>query len=192
MNATSRSAVPLVVQAASFLLGIALLFLVRRVEAGSGASLLAASLLEEGLKVLLFLALWLASRFAGERLRALPSSEFLPLVCIVGFALTENILYFLQAPTGAIYQRLLYSYPIHLNTAALYTLAFLAGRPLAAALAALAGLAYHFALNVLALVVSGPLIYAVGALNLAALAVLFLRIHRLRIERSLDPCWTPE
>jgi hypothetical protein len=192
MNATRRTAVQLIVYAASFLCGIPLFFLARWAEASAGASLLAASLIEESLKGCLFLALWLATRLARERLLALPSAEFLPLICIVGFALTENILYFLEAPTGSIYRRLLYSYPIHLNTAALYTLAFLAGRPLASALAALAGLSYHFALNVLALVAGGPAVYAVGALNLVALAALFLHIHRMRIERSLDLCWTPE
>ena len=190
MNAFKPVAAASASRAAAFLTGVALFFVVRWVE--RGASLLAASLLEEGLKGCLFLALWLAHRLAGPRLRALPAAEFLPLICVVGFALAENILYFLEAPTGSIYQRLLYSYPIHINTAALYTLAYPAGRPLAAALAGLAGLSYHFALNVLALVARAPTVYAVGALNLIALAVLFRYIHRLRIERSLELCWTPQ
>jgi hypothetical protein len=200
------------VYSAAFLSGLPLLFLLRAVEQSWSGNLLASSFLEEAAKGVLFLALALALGLAKGRFPSAASPELLPLVCIVGFAMTENLLFVLYAPTTAVYQRLLYAYPIHLNTGLLYTIVFVSagtttgsarppvatvggfsrasrgarlGRIVLPALAALVGVAYHFALNVLALVISGAAVYAVGAANLLVLALLFASLHHLRVERSL-------
>jgi hypothetical protein len=175
----------------ALLAGAALLAGVRRLALAWHPTLLGASLIEEGLKGLLFLLLALALRVGGGKLGSVAAPEFLPFVCVVGFGVAENLLYFLEAPTTSIYERLLYAYPVHLNTALLYTLAFVSGRPLLAVPAAVAGVAYHFGLNVVSLVAPQPVVLALGAANLLAFACLTGSVHAVRVKRSVTSCWIP-
>jgi hypothetical protein len=177
--------------AVAVVLGSLLLFALRWAQAAWRPTLLCSALLEEGLKGCLFLSLALALQIGGGRVGNVESPEFLPLLCVVGFGITENLLYFLHAPTTSIYERLVYAYPVHLNTALLYTLAFMSGRPLPAVLAALTGTAYHFGLNVASLVAPRAAVLGIGAANLLAFAALFLRVHIERIKRSVPSCWIP-
>ncbi|UCF98136.1 MAG: PrsW family intramembrane metalloprotease [Spirochaetaceae bacterium] len=182
---------------AAFLLGFPLLLLVRLVERSLRTNLLTSSMIEEGAKVCLFLALCLFLRLAGGRIPAVKEPGLLPFVCIIGFAVGENSLYFFSAPTTTIYQRLVYSYPLHLNTGLLYTWIFLSvrlhertgqrifPRVLVAVFGACIGTAYHFFLNVLALNATNPTVCLIGTANIVALILLFLMLHRKRIERSL-------
>lgn len=183
--------------AAAFLTGLPLLLLIRMIERGWQTNLLASSLIEEGIKVCLFLALCLLLRLAKGRVPGAKEPELLPFLCIIGFAVGENSLYFFYAPTTTVYQRLLYSYPLHLNTGLFYAWIFLTLRSrsqkgrrtlpsiLIACLAACIGTAYHFFLNVATLVISDPAVYLIGGINVLTLILLFLVLHRKRIERSL-------
>ena len=183
--------------AAAFLTGFPLLLLIRMIERGWQTTLLASSLIEEGVKVCLFLALCLLLRLAKGRVPGAKEPELLPFLCIIGFAVGENSLYFFYAPTTTIYQRLLYSYPLHLNTGLFYAWIFLTLRSrsqkgrrtlpsiMIACLAACIGTAYHFFLNVATLVISDSAVYLIGGINVLTLILLFLVLHRKRIERSL-------
>ena len=183
--------------AAAFLTGLPLLLLIRMLEIGWQTTLLASSLIEEGVKVCLFLALCLLLRLAKGRVPGAKEPELLPFLCIIGFAVGENSLYFFYAPTTTVYQRLLYSYPLHLNTGLFYAWIFLTLRSrsqkgrrtlpsiMIACLAACIGTAYHFFLNVATLVISDPAVYLIGGINVLTLILLFLFLHRKRIERSL-------
>jgi len=184
--------------AAAFLTGLPLLLLTRLIERGWQTNLLAASLIEEGMKVCLFLALCVLLRLARGRFPGAKEPELLPLLCIIGFAVGENSLFFFYAPTTTIYQRLLYSYPLHLNTGLFYAWIFLilrsgnaSGRRrtffriLFVCLGACIAVAYHFFLNVAALVITDSAVYLIGGINVLALILLFLFLQRKRIERSL-------
>ena len=183
--------------AAAFLTGLPLLLLIRMIERGWQTTMLASSLIEEGVKVCLFLALCLLLRLAKGRVPGAKEPELLPFLCIIGFAVGENSLYFFYAPTTTVYQRLLYSYPLHLNTGLFYAWIFLTLRSrsqkgrrtlpsiMIACLAACIGTAYHFFLNVATLVISDPAVYLIGGINVLTLILLFLFLHRKRIERSL-------
>jgi hypothetical protein len=183
--------------AAAFLTGLPLLLLIRMIERGWQTTLLASGLIEEGVKVCLFLALCLLLRLAKGRVPGAKEPELLPFLCIIGFAVGENSLYFFYAPTTTVYQRLLYSYPLHLNTGLFYAWIFLTLRSrsqkgrrtlpsiMIACLAACIGTAYHFFLNVATLVISDPAVYLIGGINVLTLILLFLFLHRKRIERSL-------
>jgi len=191
MRASERRALArlLARSAASLLAGIGLCFLARWLEQGWGERLLPPVLLEEGLKAVLFLGLLAARRVGPRRLAGAPAADLLPLLAVTGFALTENLLFFLASPTRSIYQRLLYAYPVHVNTGLLYTLALLSGRPglLLAALAPAS--AYHLGLNALALSAPAAWTWTAGAANLPLLGWLILRLRRRRVERSLETCW---
>jgi hypothetical protein len=184
--------------AAAFLTGLPLLLLIRLIERGWQTNLLASSLIEEGMKVCLFLALCLLLRLAKGRFPGAKEPELLPFLCIIGFAVGENSLFFFYAPTTTIYQRLLYSYPLHLNTGLFYAWIFLilrsgnaSGRRrtffriLIVCLGVCIAAAYHFFLNVAALVITDSAVYLIGGINILALILLFLVLHRKRIERSL-------
>ena len=183
--------------AAAFLTGLPLLLLIRMIERGWQTNLLASSLVEEGAKVCLFLALCLLLRLAKGRVPGAKEPELLPFLCIIGFAVGENSLYFFYAPTTTVYQRLLYSYPLHLNTGLFYAWIFLTLRSrsqkgrrtlpsiMIACLAACIGTAYHFFLNVATLVISDSAVYLIGGINVLTLILLFLIFNRKRIERSL-------
>ncbi len=194
MSATDGGRIlpPVLWQGAAFLVGCALMFLARLLERSWGVRLLPSVLLEEGLKAFLFAALFVAGRLAPRRLAGVPAFDLLPLLAITGFATAENIVFFLATPTSSIYQRLLYAFPVHVNTALLYTLAFLSGRPVLFAIAVLAGCAYHLALNALASSGWPPAVWVVGAGNLAALLLLSIRLRQVRLERSLELCWKSE
>jgi len=114
-----------------------------------------------------------------------------PLLCAVVFGITENILYFLSFPTSSIYKRLLYSYPIHLNTALLYALAFLSKRIPKMGLYFLIGVLYHLGLNHLSLRLPEAGIYSAGILNLGVFFLLYWRTRIKLIERSIQACWNP-
>lgn len=174
---------------AALLAGCGLLFLARRLERGWSGSMLAPVLLEEGLKGALFVALLAARRLGRRRLAGVPAADLLPLLAVMGFGAAENVLYFLAGPTGSIYQRLLYAYPVHVNAGLLYTLVCLSRRPGLLPVALLAASAYHLGLNALA--VSGPpgWTWAAGAGNLAIMLLFVLRLRNVRVERSLERCW---
>jgi hypothetical protein len=109
-------------------------------------------------------------------------------LCIVVFAATENILYFLSFPTSSIYGRLLYSYPIHLNTALLYALAFSSGKAVQVGVSLGIGILYHLGLNRLSLDLQAAATYAVGVGNLAVLLLLYWRLRMKIVQRSIRSC----
>jgi hypothetical protein len=115
-----------------------------------------------------------------------------PLLCITAFAVSENVLYFLSFPTSSIYRRLLYSFPIHLNTALLYALGVLSGRVLRLGLYLIIGVLYHLALNHLSIGLSITAVYLVGATNVAILSLLYWRLRMKIIQRSIRACWNPK
>jgi hypothetical protein len=174
----------------AFLAGCALMFLARFLEGSWTGGLLPPVLVEEGLKALLFAAPLAVRRWPPPR--GIPAPDLLPLLAITGFASAENVLFFLASPTSSIYLRLLYAYPVHVNTALLYSLAFLSARPALFAAAVLAGGAYHLALNALASSGREAAVWAVGAANLAAMLLLAVRLRRVRLERSFETCWNSE
>jgi hypothetical protein len=176
---------------AALLAGCGLLVLARWLERSWSGTLLAPVLLEEGLKGGLFLAMLAARRLDRRRLAGVPVADLLPLVAVMGFGAAENVLYFLASPTSSIYQRLLYAYPVHINTGLLYTLVCLSGKPVLLAAALPAASAYHLGLNALAL--SGPAAWTwvAGAGNLPVMLLLILRLQKVRVERSLEQCWKP-
>ena len=124
--------------------GVGLFFTVRFLESLGSNSMAVNVFLEEASKIALFAVAALAARFkvfagirffqSGEAQDSHGHRLFAPLLCIVVFAITENILYFIRFPTSSIYRRLLYSYPIHVNTALFYALALLSGGALRTAL----------------------------------------------------------
>jgi hypothetical protein len=107
------------------------------------------------------------------------------MLCIAVFGITENVLYFLSFPTSSIYRRLVYSYPIHLNTAFFYAIAFLSGKPLRVTLYLLLGVLYHLGLNLLSLDVPVAGIYAVGVGNIVVLLLLYWRVRLKIVQRSI-------
>ena len=174
--------------------GVALFFLVRLLESLGRLPTPVNVLFEEAVKIILFvggaLALrsrsWdkiLATHEAGGDGRG-GAAVLLPALCIAAFAVTENLLYFLSFPTSSIYGRLLYSYPIHLNTALLYALAFLSGSPFRVGLYFLIGFLYHLGLNQLSLHLQAAAVYAVGVGNLAVLLLLYWRLRMKLAQRS--------
>jgi hypothetical protein len=189
MSATDRPARLLLRSGAALLAGCGLLFLARWVERGWSGALLVPVLIEEGLKGALFLALFTARRLDRGRLAGVPAVDLLPLLAVIGFGATENVLFFLASPTGSIYQRLLYAYPVHVNTGLLYTLAYLSGRPVLFPAALLAASAYHLGMNALALSGTAAWIWAAGAGNLPVMLWFILRLRTVRVERSLERCW---
>jgi len=169
-------------------LGAGLFFPVSFCERLLGSGILASVLVEEGLKLALFLLLEAA---ALREPRGRESLYRYPLYAITGFATVENLAYLLRAPTSSIYERLLFAFPIHLNTGLCFALAFLPGRPSLYPAFFLLSLAYHFGLNTLALVLAGTPVLAVGAGNLALTFFLFLKLRAMLIERSLEHAGSP-
>ena len=187
-----RRAAALVLWAAA---GIGLLFMVRRASGALPDSLLLAAGLEEASKMALF-----AAGAAGRR-RLRPAAFDLgargegllgPFFAAAAFGASENLLYYLRYPTSSIYGRLLYSYPVHLNTALLFVQVFVwaEGRPargrllvLGAALLGAAG--YHFGLNALSVLLPRLALYLLGPLNLALFAALLWRQRTTTVRRSL-------
>ncbi|MBN2552798.1 MAG: hypothetical protein JXB06_08500 [Spirochaetales bacterium] len=185
--------------AAAVAAGAGLFFLIRLLEGFVRGSMEVNVLIEEGAKILVFLAALTVSRFAvlrrllqpddsgsasGSEARlpaaltvALSTSAFL---CIGSFGIAENILFFLSFPTGSVYGRLLYSFPIHLNTALLYCLGFLSGRILRVGLFLGLGFLYHLGLNRLSLDLPRAAVYPVGIVNVVILLLLYWRL-RLKI-----------
>jgi hypothetical protein len=180
--------------AISLPVGVALFFMVRFLESLGSSSMAVNVLVEEASKIAVFAAVALAARSRiFESTLLLQSSEendshgirlLIPLLCIVVFAITENVLYFLRFPTSSIYRRLLYAYPIHINTALLYALAFLSGGALRTALYFLLGVAYHLGLNHLSADLQVFLIYTVGVGNLFILFLLYWRVRMKIVQRS--------
>ena len=180
-------------------IGIGMFFLVRFLETSLGANRLVNVLLEETAKLFLFILLELAYKHRLGPLMdpdtdtPLPRAELLalPVLCITAFAVTENIAYFLRFPESSIYQRPLYSYPIHLNTAFLYALAFVSAKRLFYPFTLLFSWSYHIGLNALSLVLPPLGIYAVGAGNLLLFFGLYWSIRNRSIKRSIEECWNP-
>ena len=180
--------------AISLPVGVALFFMVRFLESLGSSSMAVNVLVEEASKIAVFAAVALAARSRiFESTPLLQSSEkndshgirlLIPLLCIVVFAITENVLYFLRFPTSSIYRRLLYAYPIHINTALLYALAFLSGGALRTVLYFLLGVAYHLGLNHLSADLQVFLIYTVGVGNLFILFLLYWRVRMKIVQRS--------
>jgi len=180
-------------------IGTGLFFLVRFLETSIGTNRLINVLLEEAAKLFLFLLLELAYRYRVSPLSdpstftpfPRPRLLALPILCITAFAVTENITYFLRFPESSIYQRLLYSYPIHLNTALLYAMAFVSAKKLFYLLTLVVSWSYHIGLNALSLVLPPAGIYTVGAGNLLLFFVLYWNIHDRSNKRSIEECWNP-
>ena len=181
--------------ALSLPLGVALFFLVRLMETLGPGSMAINVLLEEAVKIILFVGLTLAARTRtwkrillveqGDQGGRLNLPLLVPVICIVAFGITENLLYFLSFPTGSIYRRLLYSYPIHINTALLYALAFSSGSALKIGLYFIVGVLYHLGLNHLSLRLPPAAIYLVGLGNLVVLLLLYWKIRLKIAQRSI-------
>jgi hypothetical protein len=182
--------------------GVALFFLVRLLESLGPGSMPVNVLLEEAAKIILFAGGALAARskswnkilgFHEAGSDAILSAQLLvPMLCIAAFAITENLLYFLSFPTSSIYRRLLYSYPIHLNTALLYALAFLSASALRVGLYFVIGVLYHLGLNQLSLQLQAAGVYSVGVGNLFVLLLLYWRVRMKLVQRSIRSCWNPK
>jgi len=176
-------------------LGVALFFLVRQMETLGPGSMAINVLLEEAIKIILFIGLILAARTRiwkrillvekGNQGGRVNLPLMVPVICIVAFAITENLLYFLSFPTSSIYRRLLYSYPIHINTALLYALAFTLPSALKITLYFIAGVLYHLGLNYLSLRLPPAAIYLVGLGNLVVLLLLYWKIRLKIAQRSI-------
>jgi hypothetical protein len=182
--------------------GVALFFLVRLLEALGPGSMVVNVLLEEATKIILFAIAALAARSKiwnkilvfqeADSHGRLSTSLLVPVLCIAAFAITENLLYFLSFPTSSIYRRLLYSYPIHLNTALFYALAFLSGSVLRVGLYFIIGVLYHLGLNYLSLNLQAVAIYMVGVGNLVTLLLLYWWLRMKIVQRSIRSCWNPK
>ncbi len=193
MSVSESSAIQVLTPAAALPAGIGLFFLVRLLEGALAGSMAANAVIEEGVKVLLF-ALLPAARLifkAPGRRREIRDGLLLqlPLLCVAAFGITENILYFLTFPTSSVYQRLLYTYPIHLHTALLYALAFLSRRMINYVLCLLFSVLYHLGLNALSLRLPAAGIYAIGIINALTVLLLYRRLHTRLAERSIRECW---
>lgn len=173
---------PLLLLIASVAGGAGLFFFLRSLEILIRGSPGINTLLEESVKLGSFLIMGLARRIHKGRHGGMMLTPFF---CIIGFGVLENIAYFLRYPTSSIYERLIYSYPIHLNTGLLYSLAFQAGKPLPIALAYLFALAYHFGLNTLSLILPRPALYGIGIGNLILFFALYWQLRVRSLERSL-------
>ncbi len=183
-------------------LGAALFFLLRLVEGIIRGPMALNALLEETAKATLFVLAVLGSKSRIWRNILFPRGTdpdfgpptplLFPLLCITAFGLTENILYYFSFPTSSIYKRLLYSYPIHLNTALLYALGFLSGKPLRVASSFIICVLYHLALNYLSFRLPEVVIYLFGVVNLFILFLLYRRVLVKIIERSMQACWNPK
>jgi hypothetical protein len=179
----------------SLVIGVALFFLIRKLETAGPGSMLVNVLFEEAAKIVLFgtapfaarTRIWKSLVSAGTEDREAPRRTALlaSMLCIAVFGITENVLYFLSFPTSSIYRRLLYSYPIHLNTAFFYALAFLSGNPLRVALYLLLGVLYHLGLNRLSLDLPVAWIYLVGVGNIVVLLLLYWRVRLKIVQRSI-------
>lgn len=181
--------------------GVGLFFLVRLLEGTVKGPMLFNVVLEEAAKFTLFVIVaWAAGSTAWSKLLFDEQTDsdrkegrllLFPLLCAAVFGITENILYFLSFPTSSIYKRLLFSYPIHLNTALLYALGFLSGRIPKLGLYFVIGGLYHLGLNYLSLRLPEAGIYTVGVANLCVLLLLYGRTRIKLIERSIQACWNP-
>ena len=175
----------------SLLIGSGLFYLLRFLENISGRGLLLNALLEESGKLGLFILFWLASkkfdRFAKKKLLQGSSLFLYPLLSVLGFGLIENTYYFFSFPLSSIYFRLLYSYPIHLNTGLAYTLGFYAKKRFIMVLLFTASVTYHYALNVISLTCgTGLFIYGIGFANLLLFFVLVWKlIDEINLRRFL-------
>jgi hypothetical protein len=176
--------------------GVGLFFLVRLMEGVLRGSMLINVLLEEGIKVVLFIVLVAVRKILSRNDARKDLNEgtllLFPLLCIVSFGITENIIYFLTFPTSSIYQRLLFAYAVHLNTALLYALAFLSGTVLWFFPFFLAAVLYHLGLNMLSLSLTTGAVYGVSAVNLVILFLLYWLVQIKLVERSILSCWNPK
>jgi hypothetical protein len=199
---TSEHRTAIMTMAIALPLGAALLLLLRELEGILQGPMAVNAALEEAAKIALFLLTALASRSriwrnilfsGGTDSDSGRSPELLiPLLSIAVFGLAENLLYFFNFPTSSIYKRLLYSYPIHLNTALLYALGFVSGRPLRVVSYFIIGVLYHLGLNYLSVELPPFAIYMVGSGNLVILFLLYWRMRLRIIERSMQACWNPK
>jgi len=180
--------------------GVGLFFLVRLLEGTFQWSMTINVLFEEALKLALFVLASFASPTVRAGCAAASGKTFLEegtlllfaLLCVAVFGITENILYFVSFPTSSIYKRLLYTYPIHLNTALLYALGFLSGRAFSFVLYFIICGLYHLGLNHLSFRLPEAAVYAVGIVNLVFLFLLYWRVRVKLVERSIKECWNPK
>ncbi len=165
--------------------GFGIFYLLRFPEDTTGKGLLLNAILEESIKLSLFILLWLISD-KKKLLQGLPLLLY-PLLSIVCFGLVENIYYFFSFPLSSIYFRLLYCYPIHLNTGLAYTLGFYAKKRFIPAALFAISVSYHYALNVISLLYgTKPFIYAIGLSNLLIFFVLVRKLmDEINIKRFL-------
>ncbi|MBA7625621.1 hypothetical protein ES703_33053 [subsurface metagenome] len=169
--------------------GAGLFYLARCLQRNLRSDLLTSALLEEIIKLApyllvpaaarkLFLPSGRASMTDKEQKR--PGYDWLllyPLFSVFGFGIWENIHYFISFPESSIYLRLLYSYPIHLNTGLIYALGFLSGKPALVGLLFIGAVIYHAALNLISLQsAAGIFIYGLGFINLVLFIYLALKL----------------
>ncbi len=169
----------------SLLTGSGIFYLARFLEGIISGSLLLNAVLEESIKLSLFILLWLFS----NKKKLLKGSSLLlcPLLAVFGFGIIENVYYFFSFPLSSIYLRLLYSYPIHINTGLAYTLGFYAKKRFIPLLLFTVSVAYHYALNVVSLLHgTKPFIYGIALANLFLFFVLVRKLmNEINIRRFL-------
>ncbi len=166
-------------------LGMGLFWPVRALEGLVRGGFVLNAGIEESFKLLLFLLALIGSKLLKDRTAPKMEPLMLPLIGIIGFAIMENVLYFLRFPSSSIYRRLLYAYPIHLNTGLLYTLGFVSGRWLLIGTFFLLAIAFHAGLNALSLESVGITIYLTGLANIALFFFLTWKLKTVLNVRSL-------
>lgn len=201
-------AAPLLAAGAGFVLWALLSFLDREAKAlalllvpsmAETATLLAPVLVEEAAKFLTIISFISIAPRARRILPGSPSGAGLGIVAIIIFSAFENLAYLRAFPGSDVFQRLLWSEPVHLVTALAYAVA-LSGSPVsaegpatatkrglrsvpAAVLALLFGLVWHFAANSIA--DSGPGSFTVAAVSLVNFTMI-IALSLLYFDRAMS------
>ncbi|RKX78165.1 MAG: hypothetical protein DRP87_07040 [Spirochaetes bacterium] len=155
--------------------GFGLFLFTTWLETTIGGGILINAFIEEAAKLSLFLAalLLFSLRVKEKEIFYL----FIPFFSICFYGIAENIIYFLRFPDTFIYFRLLYSYPVHLNTALLY-LIFLSDKRLLpfTPLLFISTTFYHYGLNVLVLLIEESVLFFLMCTVNVSLFFLFVNL----------------
>ena len=166
-----------------FISGWGFFSLVQLLEETIKGGFLFNALLEESMKVILFIFLLAAARIICQR--DVGVVTIYPLLIILGFGIVENIVYFIHFPSGAIFLRLFYSYPIHVNTGLIYTYFFVRKKYMLIVPFLALSILYHYGLNLVSINISSKLILcSIGLVNLSFLVYLIYRIQEEIVVRS--------
>jgi len=167
----------------SLLGGLALFFFLAFLERILATGFLGNAVIEEAAKLSLF-----PITLALVHILGVPEQQdvyLYPLLIVLGFGISENMAYFIRFPTGVVFIRLLYAYPIHVNTALLYTLLFVQRKHLSALMVLVPAVLYHYVLNLLSLSISSKAVQIlIGLVNTALLIYLVYRLLQIVLTRS--------